>query len=212
MGSGATAACSVTIAEGGPAADGAGATGGSTETVAPAGAASGRTSGCDARSMAAQPASTARPRSREPHAGHRCSDPARSTRSRPPGEVALARTLRARRFVFMAGGREYNTKRRRREFEPDLRLRVLVPVTGTAGRRRLRFGAASAPYASRELSCFNPPPAPESSSAPSSSSSSSARFTVTASSGGRSTRRSFRRSSRKRISGSWKRVARTGAR
>jgi hypothetical protein len=117
-GSGVTAASSVALAWGGAGGGKAEGTGGSTATVGPEGAASGRASGCGARSMAAHPAK---------HRTHRLVVNSatgidallrRSLASASASTGGAGEDIGAHRFVFMVGGREYNTKRRRREVDP----------------------------------------------------------------------------------------------
>jgi hypothetical protein len=117
-GSGVTAAGSSALACGGAGDGRVEATGGSIATVGPEGAASGRASGCSARSMAAHPAK---------HRTHRLvvnSATGIDALLRRALASASARTggagedMGAHRFVFMVGGKEYNTKRHRREVDP----------------------------------------------------------------------------------------------
>jgi hypothetical protein len=117
-GSGVTAASSVALAWSGAGDGKAGATGGSMATVGPEGAASGRASLGGARSMAAHPAK---------HRTHRLvvnsatGIDARLRRALAGASASIGGTgedMGAHRFVFMVGGREYNTKRHRREVDP----------------------------------------------------------------------------------------------
>jgi hypothetical protein len=116
-GSGVTAASSVALAWGGAGDGKAGATGGSIATVGPEGAASGRASGGGARSMAAHPAK---------HRTHRVVVNSatdidvlvrRSLASASASAGGAGEDIGAHRFVFMAGGKEYNTKRHKREVD-----------------------------------------------------------------------------------------------
>jgi hypothetical protein len=117
-GSGVTAAGSGALAWGGAGGGRVEATGGSMATVGPEGAASGRASGGGARSMAAHPAK---------HRTHRLvvnsatgidARLRRALAGTSASTGGTAEDMGAHRFMFMVGGKEYNTKRHRREVDP----------------------------------------------------------------------------------------------
>jgi len=114
FGSGVTAASSVALAWGGAGGGKAAGIGGSIATVGPGGAATGRASGCGARSMAAHPATDRTLRLAANSATGIAGPMPRAQAAAPANAGGAGEDIGAHRFVFMAGGREYNTKRHKR--------------------------------------------------------------------------------------------------
>jgi hypothetical protein len=116
-GSGVAVASSVVLAWGGARGGDAEAAGGSMETVGSEGAATGRGPGCGAGSIVAHPASARTHRFAAKSATGAHAPLRRGRTSTSVSAGGAGEHNGAHRFVFMAGGREYNTKRHTREID-----------------------------------------------------------------------------------------------
>jgi len=116
-GSGVTPACSATPDGSGSGSGEGEATAGSIETVGPEGAATGRASGGGVRSMAAHPATDRTHRLAANSATGIDGPMPQAPAAVPASAGGAGEDSGAHRFVFMAGGKEYNTKRHKREVD-----------------------------------------------------------------------------------------------